>query len=87
MDINWQIALIAIRMKKFYKKTRRNVHAKGTHDGKKKRDSVYQHQEAGKQEKNQMSLLTMDDGIVNWGEHTEAEETNHALMAISSRNE
>ncbi|GJT72357.1 putative ribonuclease H-like domain-containing protein [Tanacetum coccineum] len=60
---------------------------KGTHDGKKKRDSFYQHQEAGKQEKNQMGLLTMDDGIVNWGEHTEVEETNHALMAISSSNE
>ncbi|GJZ99750.1 hypothetical protein Tco_0672301 [Tanacetum coccineum] len=83
MDINWQIAMIAIRMKKFYKKKRRRV-SKGTHDGKKKRDSFYQHQEARKQEKNQMGLLTMDDGIVNWGEHTEVEETNHALMAISS---
>ncbi|GJY60560.1 hypothetical protein Tco_0461217 [Tanacetum coccineum] len=59
----------------------------GWKNGKKKRDSLYQHQEAGKQEKNQMGLLTMDDGIVNWGEHTEAEETNHALMAISSSNE
>ncbi|GKE95270.1 ribonuclease H-like domain-containing protein, partial [Tanacetum coccineum] len=117
MDINWQIAMIAIRMKKFYKKTGRRVHvdgktpvvfdkkklecfnyhntghfarectAKGTYDGKKKRDSFYQHQEARKQEKNQMGLLTMDDRIVNWGEHTEAEETNHALMAISSSNE
>ncbi|GJW60364.1 putative ribonuclease H-like domain-containing protein [Tanacetum coccineum] len=117
MDINWQIAMIAIRMKKFYKKTRRrvcvdgkapvgidkkklecfNCHntchfarectTKGTHDGKKKRDSFYQHQEARKQEKNQMGLLTMDDGIVNWGEHTEDEETNHALMAISSSSE
>ncbi|GJT26623.1 ribonuclease H-like domain-containing protein [Tanacetum coccineum] len=65
----------------------RECTAKGTHDGKKKRDSFYQHQEAGKQEKNQMGLLTMDDGIVNWGEHTEDEETNHALMAISSSSE
>ncbi|GKE95151.1 hypothetical protein Tco_1580006, partial [Tanacetum coccineum] len=43
--------------------------------------------EAGKQEKNQMGLLTMDDGIVNWGEHTENEETNHVLMSISSNSE
>ncbi|GKD78775.1 ribonuclease H-like domain-containing protein [Tanacetum coccineum] len=78
MDINWQIAMIAIRMKKFYKKTGRRVRvdgkapvgfdkkklecfnchntghfsrectSKGTHNGKNKRDSFYQHQEAGK---------------------------------------
>ncbi|GKD06810.1 ribonuclease H-like domain-containing protein [Tanacetum coccineum] len=95
IDINWQIPMIAIGMKKFYKKTGRRVRvngktpvgfdkkklecfnchntghfakectAKGIHNGKKKRDSFYQHQEAGKQEKNQMGLLTMDDGIVN----------------------
>ncbi|GJX29565.1 ribonuclease H-like domain-containing protein, partial [Tanacetum coccineum] len=60
---------------------------KGTHDGKKRKDSFYQHQEARKQKKNQIGLLTMDDGIVNWGEHTEDEETNQALMAISSSSE
>ncbi|GJR37495.1 ribonuclease H-like domain-containing protein [Tanacetum coccineum] len=91
MDINWQIAMIAIRMKKFYKKTGRRVRVDGkTPVGfdKKKLECFNCHNtEAGKQEKNQMGLLTMDDGIVNWGEHTEAEETNHALMAISSSNE
>ncbi|GJV50378.1 putative ribonuclease H-like domain-containing protein [Tanacetum coccineum] len=117
MDINWQIAMIAIRMKKFYKKTGRRVRidgkapvgfdkkklecykchntghfarectSKGTNDGKKKTDSVYQDQESGKQEKNQIGLLTMDDGVVNWGDHTAEEETNHALMAISSNSE
>ncbi|GKD62513.1 hypothetical protein Tco_1300022 [Tanacetum coccineum] len=86
MDINWQIAMIAIRMKKFYKKTGRRVLSKGTHDGKKKRDSFYQHQEAGKQEKNQMGLLIMDDGIVKLGRHTKVKVTNHALKAIQLSN-
>ncbi|GJZ11267.1 putative ribonuclease H-like domain-containing protein [Tanacetum coccineum] len=59
----------------------------GTNDGK-KRDSFYQDQGAREKEQNQNCLLTMDDGVVNWGEHTEEEvETNHALMAISSNNE
>ncbi|GJX43839.1 ribonuclease H-like domain-containing protein [Tanacetum coccineum] len=62
----------------------RECPSKGTTDGK-KRDSFYQDQGAGKKEQNKNCLLTMDDGVVNWGEHTlEEEETNHALMAISS---
>ncbi|GJY22893.1 putative ribonuclease H-like domain-containing protein [Tanacetum coccineum] len=52
-----------------------------------KRDSFYQDQGVGKKEHKQNCFLTMDDGVVNWGEHTEVEETNHALMAISSSNE
>ncbi|GJU16719.1 retrovirus-related pol polyprotein from transposon TNT 1-94 [Tanacetum coccineum] len=39
----------------------RECTTKGTHDGKKRKDSFYQHQEAGKQKKNQIGLLTMDD--------------------------
>ncbi|GJY56694.1 ribonuclease H-like domain-containing protein [Tanacetum coccineum] len=88
------IAMIAIRMKKFYKKTRtgdvRLMETKPvvqwTNDGM-KRDSFYQDQGVGKKEQNQNCLLTMDDGVLNWGEHTvEEEETNHALMEISSNN-
>ncbi|GJS75379.1 hypothetical protein Tco_0725260 [Tanacetum coccineum] len=53
-----------------------------------KRDSFYQDQGARKKEQKQNCLLIMDDGVVNWGEHTvEEEESNHALMAISSSNE
>ncbi|GKA20578.1 putative ribonuclease H-like domain-containing protein [Tanacetum coccineum] len=77
MDINWQIAMIAY-----------NVHKGGNMMEKKIETSFYQHQEDWESKrKNQMGLLIMDDGIVNWGEHTEVEKTNHALMAISSSNE
>ncbi|GKB17379.1 hypothetical protein Tco_0851302 [Tanacetum coccineum] len=69
IDINWQIVMIAIRIKKFYKKTGRRVRGMYSKGGL------------------ILGLWTMDDGIVNWGEHTEDEETNHALMAISSSSE
>lgn len=96
MDINWQLAMIALRMKRLYKRTRRNLRfdgktpvgfdktnpkcykcnntchftrecpAKVTPDEKKMRDSIYQSQEEmHKKEKNQVGLLTMDDGVVN----------------------
>ncbi|GJX60345.1 hypothetical protein Tco_0291735 [Tanacetum coccineum] len=85
MDINWQIAMIAIRMKKFYKKTGRRVRVdrKAPVGFDKKKLECFNCHNTG----HFMGLLTMDDGIVNWGEHTEDEETNHALMAISSSSE
>ncbi|GJT01114.1 hypothetical protein Tco_0822283 [Tanacetum coccineum] len=84
MDINWQIAMIAIRMKKFYKKTGRRVRVDGKtpqrgHMRKEEEETHFITSRSRKQEKNQMGLLTMDDGIVNWGEHTEVEETNLKL--------
>ncbi|GKD30900.1 ribonuclease H-like domain-containing protein [Tanacetum coccineum] len=42
----------------------RECRSKGTNDGN-KRDSFYQDQGAGKQEKTQNCLLTVDDGVVN----------------------
>ncbi|GJS55618.1 putative ribonuclease H-like domain-containing protein [Tanacetum coccineum] len=70
MDINWQIAMIAIRMKKFYKKTGKRVRMLETN----------------------LLVLTKRSlnvsNVTTLGEHTvEEEETNHALMAISSNNE
>ncbi|GKC45772.1 hypothetical protein Tco_1063494 [Tanacetum coccineum] len=64
MDINWQMAMIAIRMKK-------ECTAKGVHDGKKKRREFLfinlRSWEEARHEKNQMGVLgQLDDGIVNW---------------------
>ncbi|GJW37325.1 ribonuclease H-like domain-containing protein [Tanacetum coccineum] len=65
----------------------RECTSKGTFDGQ-KRDSFYQDLGAGKQEKSQNCLLTMDDGVVNCEDHfVEEHEPNHALMAISSTTE
>ncbi|GKC34042.1 putative ribonuclease H-like domain-containing protein [Tanacetum coccineum] len=71
IDINWQIAIIAIRMKKFYKKTGRRVFLECTtkleqHDEQKKRDSfISTIKKLEKQEKeSDVGLLTMDDGTL-----------------------
>ncbi|GJW45905.1 ribonuclease H-like domain-containing protein [Tanacetum coccineum] len=65
----------------------RECTSKRINDGN-KRDSFYQDQGAGKKEQNPKIRTTMDDGVVNWGEHTVEEvDTNHALMAIGSNNE
>ncbi|GJU28120.1 retrovirus-related pol polyprotein from transposon TNT 1-94 [Tanacetum coccineum] len=72
MDINWQIAMIVIRMKKFYNENRKEVRVEGK--------SMLKLEAR----KNSDGLATMDDGIVNWENIFVDEETNHAIMAISS---
>ncbi|GJZ42801.1 retrovirus-related pol polyprotein from transposon TNT 1-94 [Tanacetum coccineum] len=57
----------------------RECTAKGTHDGKKKRDSLYQHQEAGKQEKNQMGFeIQSNDEVLSY-----EEEMNFSVFKCS----
>ncbi|GJW12871.1 hypothetical protein Tco_1578698, partial [Tanacetum coccineum] len=72
MDINWQIEMIAIRMKKFYKKTGRRVQIDGRKPvgfDKKKLECFKCH------------------NTDHFAREFEEVETNHALMAISSNNE
>ncbi|GJW53002.1 putative ribonuclease H-like domain-containing protein [Tanacetum coccineum] len=84
MDINCQIAMIAIRMKKFYKKTGRRVQIDGNKRLEKK--TLLSSQGAGRKEAKSELFLIWMMVLSNWEEeHTvEEEETNHALMAISS---
>ncbi|GJS20734.1 putative reverse transcriptase domain-containing protein [Tanacetum coccineum] len=65
----------------------RNVHTKGTHDGKKKLETHFINTKKLEARDESDGLWIMDDGIVNWGEHIELTRPNHALMAISSSNE
>ncbi|GKA48822.1 putative ribonuclease H-like domain-containing protein [Tanacetum coccineum] len=93
MDINWQIAMIVIRMKKFYKKTGRRVRIDGNKPvgfDKKKLECFKCHntgyfaRECPSKETNdgkKRDSFYQDQGAI------EEEETKHALMAISSNNE
>ncbi|GJZ85950.1 putative ribonuclease H-like domain-containing protein [Tanacetum coccineum] len=63
----------------------RECTAKGTHDGRRWRILFITSTKLGrKQEKNQMGLLTMDDGIRQLGRHTEVEESKSCTYGIIS---
>ncbi|GJV23236.1 hypothetical protein Tco_1375931 [Tanacetum coccineum] len=88
MDINWQIAMIAIRMKKFYKKTGRRVRQECTQRGymmeKKKRDSLYTIKNLEAEKKNQMGLADNDDDCPSDGEHTTLKKQIMHLCYLST---
>ncbi|GJS51121.1 hypothetical protein Tco_0624483 [Tanacetum coccineum] len=70
MDINWQIAMIAIRMKKFYKENKgrdSEMYQQRGHMRKEEERHNLSHQEAGTQEQNQMVADNRMMGFVNWG--------------------
>ncbi|GJZ19535.1 hypothetical protein Tco_0556125 [Tanacetum coccineum] len=88
MDLKWQVAMISIRMKKFYKKTghfARECKTKRNQDGR-RRDAWNSRNKdgrrSGKQEDSK-ALVTIDGEGVDWTSHSEEEE-DYALMAYSS---
>ncbi|GKC76023.1 hypothetical protein Tco_1126797 [Tanacetum coccineum] len=72
MDLKWQVAMILIRLKKFYKKT--------GNTGYKAKDN---RRRPGKQEEPK-ALVTLDGEGVDWTGHAEDEQENFALMAYNN---
>ncbi|GJS87103.1 hypothetical protein Tco_0769739 [Tanacetum coccineum] len=92
MDLKWQVAMISIRLKKFYKKTghfARECRSKGNQESR-RRDAGNTGYKAkdngrrpGKQEEPK-ALVTLDGEGVDWTGHAEDEQENFALMAYSN---
>ncbi|GJZ32797.1 putative ribonuclease H-like domain-containing protein, partial [Tanacetum coccineum] len=79
MDLKWQVAMISMRLKKFYKKTdSRKRDAWNTRN--KAKDNE---RRSGKQEEPK-ALVTLDKDGVDWTSHSEVEQENYALMAYSN---
>ncbi|GJS27665.1 hypothetical protein Tco_0488285 [Tanacetum coccineum] len=93
MDLKWQVAMISMRIKEFYKKTRRRLHFDVKEPGNQENRRRYAWNSGykvkdngtrpGKQEKTK-ALVTLDGDGVDWTSHSEDEQDNHAFMAYSS---
>ncbi|GJS31517.1 hypothetical protein Tco_0492137 [Tanacetum coccineum] len=87
MDLKWQVAMISMRMKKFYKKTghfARECRIKGTQDNR-RRDAWNSGNKDGSrtvQKEDSKALVTIDGEGVDWTNHSEDED--YALMACNS---
>ncbi|GJX21034.1 hypothetical protein Tco_0223711, partial [Tanacetum coccineum] len=90
MDLKWQVAMISMRMKKFYKKTSRKLQFDAKepvngrrrdawNTGNKEKDNG---RRSGKHEDSK-ALVTIDGEGVDWTSHS-VEEENYALMACNS---
>ncbi|GKE18200.1 ribonuclease H-like domain-containing protein, partial [Tanacetum coccineum] len=89
MDLKWQVAIISMRMKKFYKKNghfARECRTKGNQDSRRRdawNSGNKDGRRTGKQEDSK-ALVTLDGEGVDWTSHSEDEQENYALMACSS---
>ncbi|GJV42020.1 putative ribonuclease H-like domain-containing protein [Tanacetum coccineum] len=70
MDLKWQVAMISMRLKKFYKNTGRKLYKR-------------QWEETWKQEQPK-ALVTIDGDGVDWTGHAKDEQENFALMAYNN---
>ncbi|GJT64436.1 hypothetical protein Tco_1015916 [Tanacetum coccineum] len=87
MDLKWQVAMISMRMKKFYKKTGRKLQFDGKEPVDNRRRDAWNSRNkdgrrSGKQEDSK-ALVTIDGEGVDWTSHSEEEE-DYALMACNS---
>ncbi|GKA75939.1 hypothetical protein Tco_0782317 [Tanacetum coccineum] len=93
MDLKWQVAMISMILKKFYKKDREKaaVRCQGTRNQDiRRRDAGNTRYKAkdnggrlGKQEEPK-ALVTLDGDGVDWTGHSEDEQENFALMAYNN---
>ncbi|GKC59229.1 hypothetical protein Tco_1086827 [Tanacetum coccineum] len=88
MDLKWQVAMLSMRMKKFYKKTghfARECRIKGNQDNR-KRDAWNSGNKDGnrtRKKEDSKALVTIDGEGVDWTSHSEEDE-DYALMACNS---
>ncbi|GKA75020.1 ribonuclease H-like domain-containing protein, partial [Tanacetum coccineum] len=84
MDLKWQVAMISIRLKKFYKKTGRKLHfdAKEPVRFNKTKVECYNCHKKGNFARECRSKG--NTGCVDWTNHAEDEQENFALMAYSN---
>nr|GEV61733.1 ribonuclease H-like domain-containing protein [Tanacetum cinerariifolium] len=94
-DLKWQVAMLSMRVKQFYKKTRRNLEFNGKEpigfDKIKGRDAGntgYRGRDNGKRparEEDEKTLVVQDGlGTYDWSYQLEEEATDFALMAFTS---
>ncbi|GJY31493.1 putative ribonuclease H-like domain-containing protein [Tanacetum coccineum] len=87
MDLKWQVVMISMRLKKFYKKTGRKLYFDAKElvgfDKTKVECYNYNRRRPGKEEEPK-ALVTLDGEGVDWIDHAEDEQENFALMAYSN---
>ncbi|GJU62618.1 ribonuclease H-like domain-containing protein [Tanacetum coccineum] len=87
MDLKWQVAMISIRLKKFYKNTGRKLHFDAKEPCRSKGNTGYKSKDNGRRPRKQeepKALGTLDEEGIDWTDHVEDKQENFALMAYSN---